>query len=43
MDSVEALDRVSPDGLYNYYILILIGKKIFANRDSFLREAHFPR
>ncbi len=36
---MEALDRVSPDGLYNYYILILVGKYDFCwpIRDSYLR------
>ena len=39
-NSVEAFDRVFPDGLYNYYILIPVGKYDFcwAICDSSVRK-----
>jgi hypothetical protein len=38
----EALGRVSPDGLYNYYILLRFGKKDFCEPRLIFAKAPFP-
>jgi hypothetical protein len=38
----EALGRVSPDGLYNYYTLLRFGKKDFCKPRLIFAKSRFP-